>query len=39
VGWEVTYWIHLAKDRDGWEAILNAVINHLESRNSKEYLE
>ena len=33
------YWINFVKDRDGWQVLVNAVINLRESKNSKEFLE
>jgi len=27
VGWEVVDWIHLAQDRDQWQALVNMIIN------------
>jgi len=39
VGWGVMYWINFVKDRDGWQVLVNAVINLRESKNSKEFLE
>jgi hypothetical protein len=27
IGWEVTYWIHLAQGRDQWQADVNTVMN------------
>jgi hypothetical protein len=26
-GWEVMDWIHLAQDRDQWQALVNVVMN------------
>jgi hypothetical protein len=26
-GWECVEWIHLAKDRDRWQAVVNVVMN------------
>jgi hypothetical protein len=31
VGWEGVYWIHLAQDRDKWQAVVNMVMNLLEN--------
>jgi hypothetical protein len=27
IGWEVVGWIHLAQDRDQWQAVVNTVMN------------
>jgi hypothetical protein len=27
IGWQVVDWIHLAKDRDQWQALVNMVMN------------
>jgi hypothetical protein len=27
-GWEFMDWIHLAQDRDQWQALVNTVMNH-----------
>jgi hypothetical protein len=27
IGWEGVEWIHLAQDRDRWQALVNAVMN------------
>jgi hypothetical protein len=35
--WEIINWIHLAHDRDQWQAVVNTVMNlrfHKEWRNS-----
>jgi hypothetical protein len=31
LGWEVVDWIHVTKDRDGSQAFVSRVINHLVS--------
>jgi len=28
MGWEGLNWIHLAQDRDKWQALVNTVMNH-----------
>jgi hypothetical protein len=28
IGWEVLNWIHLARDRDQWRAVVKTVMNH-----------
>jgi hypothetical protein len=27
IGWEIVDWLHLAEDRDQWQALLNTVMN------------
>jgi hypothetical protein len=27
IGWEVVDWMHLAQDREQWQALLNTVMN------------
>jgi hypothetical protein len=27
IGWEVVDWMHLAQDRDQWQALVNTVMN------------
>jgi hypothetical protein len=27
LGWEIVDWMHLAQDRDQWQAVLNRVMN------------
>jgi hypothetical protein len=27
IGWDVTYWIDLARDTDQWRAVVNTVMN------------
>jgi hypothetical protein len=27
IGWEGVDWIHLARDRDQWQAVVNTVMN------------
>jgi hypothetical protein len=27
IGWEIVDWIHLAQDRDKWEAVVNMIMN------------
>jgi hypothetical protein len=27
IGWEVVEWIHLAEDRDRWQALANTLMN------------
>jgi hypothetical protein len=27
IGWEVVEWMHLAQDRDQWQAVVNTVMN------------
>jgi hypothetical protein len=36
MGWEVVDWIHLAKDRDHWRALLNMAMKVLVSKNQGE---
>jgi hypothetical protein len=31
IGWEVLDWMHLAQDRDKWQAVVNTVMNLLVS--------
>jgi hypothetical protein len=28
IGWEGVGWIHLAQDRDKWQAVVKMVVNH-----------
>jgi hypothetical protein len=28
IGWEGVDWMHLAQDRDQWQAVVNMVMNH-----------
>jgi hypothetical protein len=28
IGWEGTDWIHLAQNRERWQALVNMVMNH-----------
>jgi hypothetical protein len=28
IGWEAMDWMHLAQDRDQWQALVNMVTNH-----------
>jgi hypothetical protein len=27
IGWKFLYWMHLAQDRDQWQALVNTVVN------------
>jgi hypothetical protein len=38
IGWEAVYWIHLAKDRECWQALLNMVIHLLVPYNAESFL-
>jgi hypothetical protein len=38
IGWEAVDWIHLAKDRDHWQALMNMVIHLLVSYNAGSFL-
>jgi hypothetical protein len=35
---EGKYWINLAKERDRWRALLNAIINHWVPQNAGKFL-
>ena len=39
LGWGDMYWIHLVKGRDGWQVVMNVIVNLRDSKNSKEILE
>jgi hypothetical protein len=39
IGWEGVDWIHLAQDRDQWQALVNMVINLLGSIKGGELLD
>ena len=39
VGFEGNVWIELAQDRNGWQALVNAVMNPLGSIKCEEFLD
>jgi hypothetical protein len=38
VGWGSTDWIHLAQDRDRWQALVNVVMNHQVPQDAGNFL-
>jgi hypothetical protein len=39
IGWEGVDWMHLAQDRDQWQAIVNTLMNFQVPQKYREFLD